>query len=153
MTSGSGAIHQHRYFFLDDNGDGQTTTKPQSGYYLIAMQLRIDGLETSDPFFMVWGTPTSDALKQAQVAMPWVDDRVDVLVGGGLEGDFNDDGVVNAADYTVYRDNERNLFTAGAYPQWSENYGAVATPPATISVPEPSALMLSVMFAAFIRRR
>lgn len=152
-TSASGAIHQHRYFFLDDNGDGQNTTLPLSGYYVIAMQLRIAGLETSDPFFLVWGTPDSDALKQAQVAIPWVGNRVDSLVGGGLEGDFNDDGVVNAADYTVYRDNERNLFTAGAYPQWGENFGAVATAPATISVPEPSALMLAAMFVAVIRRR
>jgi hypothetical protein len=152
-TSASGAIHQHRYFFLDDNGDGQNTTLPLSGYYVIAMQLRIAGLETSDPFFLVWGTPDSDALKQAQVAIPWVSNRVDSLVGGGLEGDFNDDGVVNAADYTVYRDNQRNLFTAGAFPQWNENYGAVATAPATISVPEPSALMLAAMFVGVIRRR
>jgi hypothetical protein len=152
-TSASGAIHQHRYFFLDDNGDGQNTTLPLSGYYVIAMQLRIAGLDTSDPFFLVWGTPDSDALKQAQVAIPWVSNRVDSLVGGGLEGDFNDDGVVNAADYTVYRDNQRNLLTAGVLPQWSDNYGAVAPAPATISVPEPSALMLAAMFVGVIRRR
>jgi hypothetical protein len=152
-TSSSGALHLHRFFFLDDNGDGDITTLPLSGYYVISMQLRIEGLETSDPFFLVWGTPDSDALKQAQVAIPWVNDRVDTLVGGGLPGDFNDDGVVDSADYTVYRDNERNLFTAGAYPQWSANYGAVATPPAAISVPEPSALILAVVCAGLTRRR
>ncbi len=153
ITSSSGALHQHRFFFLDDNGDGDITTLPLSGYYLISMQLSIDGLETSAPFFLVWGTPDSDALKQAQVAIPWVNDRLDSLVGGGLPGDFNNDGVVNAADYTVYRDNERNLFTAGAYSQWSENYGDVATPPATVSIPEPSAFALAAMFAGLLRRR
>jgi hypothetical protein len=152
-TSASGAIHQHRYFFLDDNGDGLNTTLPLSGYYLIAMQLRIDGLQTSDPFFMVWGTPGSELAKQAQVAIPWVNDRVESLVGGGLEGDFNNDGVVNAADYTVYRDNERNLFTAGAYPQWRDNYGAIAAPPATLTVPEPSSFVLAAVLVGLIRRR
>lgn len=149
-TSASGALHQHLFYFLDDNGDGDITTLPLSGYYLIAMQLRIDGLETSDPFFLVWGTPSSDALKQAQVAIPWVNDRVETLVGGGLPGDFNDDGVVNAADYTVYRDNERNLFTAAAFPQWRDNYGAGA--PATVSVPEPATLWMLGMSLAAVRR-
>ncbi|QDT69670.1 hypothetical protein MalM25_26090 [Planctomycetes bacterium MalM25] len=64
-----------------------------------------------------------------------------------LEGDFNGDGEVNAADYTVWRDNESGGFTPGDYDTWRLNYGATAS--STVAVPEPGALLLTVLaFAA-----
>lgn len=78
---------------------------------------------------------------------------------GGLDGDYNGDGLVNAADYTVWRDtlnsttdlradgNGNNVIDGptGAgndYEIWTTNYGASAPP--VVAVPEP----VSVLFAA-----
>ncbi|MEQ8846274.1 hypothetical protein [Botrimarina sp.] len=54
----------------------------------------------------------------------------------GLPGDFNGDGRVDAADYTVWRDGLGDTFTPSDYDTWRDNYGATAT---AASVPEPSA--------------
>ncbi|TWT99543.1 Glycosyl hydrolase family 76 [Botrimarina colliarenosi] len=72
-----------------------------------------------------------------------------------LAGDFNDDGVVDAADYTVWRDNVRvnvvlpNDRGAGLPINsrhrnlWQQNYGATLGGPAQ-TVPEPSAATLAM---------
>ena len=91
----------------------------------------------------------------------------------GLPGDYNNDQKVDAADYTVWRDNlgtagttlhNRNPATPGVvdgddYNYWKTNFGAGGAGSATIAgnVPEPSTLtMLGAMFlgvAGFARRR
>ena len=93
--------------------------------------------------------------------------------GGDLQGDFNGDGLVDAADYTVWRDNlgssamddpadgnNDGVVDSLDYDLWVANFGtrAVLNPPATASaVPEPSALvvasMASLMLGAGLRRR
>jgi hypothetical protein len=45
------------------------------------------------------------------------------MVGGSLDGDFNEDGVVDAADYTVWRNNLDILYDADDYQLWKDNYG------------------------------
>ena len=76
-----------------------------------------------------------------------------------LDGDFNGDGIVNLADYTVWRDNlgdaaedalngngdGMNGIDAGDYALWKTNFGATAAAAASLSiasaaVPEPSAI-------------
>jgi lipopolysaccharide export system protein LptA len=42
-------------------------------------------------------------------------------------GDFNVDGVVDAADYTVWRDNLGTKYTAADYDVWKANFGTVAS--------------------------
>lgn len=80
----------------------------------------------------------------------------------GLTGDYNDDGVVNAADYIVWRNNEGTAnalpndplggnIGAAHYDQWVANFGnglggGAAT--GTSAVPEPSSLML--LIAVFV---
>ncbi|TWT75527.1 hypothetical protein Pla123a_30370 [Posidoniimonas polymericola] len=86
-------------------------------------------------------------------------------VDGGLTGDYNGDGVVNAADYTVWRDADGSSVPPGTgadgsgdglvngadYDLWVANYGAsvgasvVTTPTAT---PEPSALVVLLFVSA-----
>lgn len=76
------------------------------------------------------------------------------LVGPSLPGDYNGDGFVDAADYTVWRDTDGTLVTfayegadgdgsglidAGDYAVWADNYGAGVAPTA---VPEPTAAVL-----------
>ncbi|WP_146402265.1 right-handed parallel beta-helix repeat-containing protein [Pseudobythopirellula maris] len=73
----------------------------------------------------------------------------------GVYGDYNSDGVVDAADFTVWRDGLGGAYTAADYDVWVEHFGRTsATPPpsGTQSVPEPTALLLAVM-AAFARSR
>jgi len=79
-----------------------------------------------------------------------------------LPGDYNGDGLVNAADYTVWRDRisqpsgglwggNRNLTSsdsAGDYAFWRDNYGKVRSSglaAGAASVPEPSAFLLLTM--------
>lgn len=88
-----------------------------------------------------------------------------VGVSAGVEGDYNADGVVNAADYTVWRDalgqaitlpNEGDTpgtVTQEDYVVWANNYGSSAAPSSSAAVPEPaSGLMLIVGLAATSRR-
>lgn len=75
--------------------------------------------------------------------------------GGGLAGDYNADGLVNAVDYTVWRDNlglsdaalngngtgdVSGTVVAADYDAWNSNYGASAF--SAVSIPEPGALLL-----------
>ena len=81
-----------------------------------------------------------------------------------LPGDFNDDGIVNAADYTVWRDflgvpanllpNDVDGGTVGQaqYDTWSQHFGLTLQEyvdsiplPTLVSVPEPSTWMLILM--------
>ncbi|TWT92914.1 hypothetical protein Pla108_40540 [Botrimarina colliarenosi] len=79
-----------------------------------------------------------------------------------LAGDFNGDGVVDAADYTVWRDDPS--FTPADYADWQANYGSTTVTgsfagtesPAGTGVPEPaSALLVSliVVGACYSTRR
>lgn len=84
-----------------------------------------------------------------------VNDLQAFVVGGPttVAGDFNSDGLVNAADYTVWRDsyltydpgnpadaNGNNFIGLGDRQIWADNYGAVAA--AATAVPEPSTAVL-----------
>ncbi len=74
-----------------------------------------------------------------------------------LPGDYNGDGLVNAADYTLWRDGEplpAETATAGVtdaadYLVWTRHYRGTATEAASAaSVPEPSTLIGLVVVAA-----
>jgi hypothetical protein len=75
-----------------------------------------------------------------------------------LDGDFNGDHIVNAADYTVWRNGLGSIYTEDDYNLWKSNFGA--TQPgggsaAAASVPEPSVLLLCVvgLLASTVSRR
>jgi hypothetical protein len=165
-TPTSGAFHTHRFFTLDD-GDNNGATTPQAGVYLIAMQWRMAGLTTSDPFYVAFGTlglPTS--VLETNVA-PWLIARQDLLVRSGPPGDFTGDGRVDAADYTAWRDTlgsttalaaDANLnfaIDAEDYQAWRLNFGAgSAAFTVAASVPEPRALvpLLVALFVPLLPR-
>ena len=84
----------------------------------------------------------------------------------GVGGDYNNDGVVDAADYTVWRDSSPSdvLMNEAVSPfqsdiadylYWRERYGATdsGAPAAAASAPEPSALLLAGAFAMAFRGR
>ncbi len=77
------------------------------------------------------------------------------LTSSAVRGDYNDDGQVSAADYTVYRDriggtnlvNEEvspGVIDIADYLYWRERFNATNTgaPAASAAVPEPTALVL-----------
>lgn len=159
-TPPNGAIHVHPFYFLDDNGDQLNTTLPASGIYLLALRLTIGNLEPSDPVFMIWATPELEVLPAIQPTFSWVNARVDSLVMERLPGDYNADGTVDAADYTVWRresDQPGSGLSADGngdqvvndldFALWRSNFGASAfsaASSANVAIPEPSSLALLV---------
>lgn len=94
---------------------------------------------------------------------------LDSLATEGLPGDYNDDGFVNLADYTVWRDNLAGSVTLPNDPSpsqvtiedltlWRENFGAAAAgTTATQNVAEPTACVLltlvGILYAMVSRAR
>ncbi|MCA9241190.1 MAG: S8 family serine peptidase [Planctomycetales bacterium] len=64
------------------------------------------------------------------------------LLEAESHGDFNGDGSVDAADYTVWRDGLGTEYTAADYQTWRDNYGATAANLAAVNTPEPFTLTL-----------
>lgn len=85
------------------------------------------------------------------------------MPAGGLPGDYDDDGDVDAADYTIWRDNLGrpeslpNDDTAGVgpddYDRWKTNFGQGGGGALAAAVPEPSALLLLLIAAPAALRR
>lgn len=81
------------------------------------------------------------------------------LTAGVSTGDYNGDGFVNAADYTVWRDNFGATVTAGTladgdgsgeidngdYTVWTSNFGLGTTSSFSTAVPEPASLLLLLL--------
>ncbi|QDV76088.1 PEP-CTERM sorting domain-containing protein [Botrimarina mediterranea] len=82
-----------------------------------------------------------------------------VAASTGLAGDFNNDGFVNAADYTVWRDNENTsndlggngdetgssagVVDAADYQLWRNSYGSSVAMSAAV-IPEPTTLVATL---------
>jgi hypothetical protein len=77
------------------------------------------------------------------------------MVDTSLAGDYNDDGTVNAADYTVWRDGGSPDSTQAGYDLWKANFGNSGSGGGA-SVPEPSTIGLLLVcmgiFAARLRK-
>lgn len=67
-----------------------------------------------------------------------------------LPGDYNADGVVDAADYTVWRDGGSPDSSIEGYNVWVANYGASASASGS-AVPEPTAMGLVVLASAWLQ--
>lgn len=97
-----------------------------------------------------------DLLNAFQYTMPAYSVTTLVLISDGLVGDFNRDGMVDAADFTVWRDsvgtmgntaadaNEDNVVDVDDYTLWKNNFGATQSVggSSTSAVPEPSPSLL-----------
>jgi hypothetical protein len=75
-----------------------------------------------------------------------------------LLGDFNHDGTVDAADYSVWRDGLDTIYTLADYETWKTHFGEVAggsaaSSPLSASVPEPSTAWLVFAATLFVLRR
>lgn len=75
-----------------------------------------------------------------------------------LAGDYNHDGIVDAADYILWRDGLGTVYTQADYDVWRAHFGQTANRGAgattSVAVPEPATLlMLLVGFSAMVCRR
>lgn len=76
------------------------------------------------------------------------------VIAAALAGDYNGDNVVDAADYTVWRDGGWPDTSQAAYDTWAANYGATAAPTTSTAVPEPTAVVLAIVaLAGLVKRR
>jgi hypothetical protein len=103
--------------------------------------------------------PTLSGLLDWDVSQLYTSGVLSVVAG--LPGDYNSDGLVNAADYTVWRDNVGNA--AGSLPNdpdggtigpaqyatWVANYGRANSESST-AIPEPSGAVLLMVGATII---
>lgn len=73
----------------------------------------------------------------------------------GLAGDFNGDGRVDAADYTVWRDGFGTTYTLEHYDQWQANFAQPSTGAAALSTsaPTPSAMSLLLVWCFAVLKR
>jgi hypothetical protein len=166
-TDTDGSLHAHIDFFLDD-GDGDSGTTPAHGMYLLSLRLRMPSLKTSLPAYLVFRTHGASIAALDNAAIPWVSDNADTLV---LLGDYNKNGVVEAADYTVWRNSLGQ--TGFARPAdgdasgtvelddffvWRDNYGKVSPTSGNaasladwvVAAPEPSGLSLAILTLALL---
>jgi hypothetical protein len=62
-----------------------------------------------------------------------------------IPGDFNHDGAVDAADYTVWRNGLGTTYTQDDYAVWATHFGATSggSAGAILSVPEPSTIAMA----------
>jgi hypothetical protein len=163
----TGRVHAHLANQLIADG-----TPPQ-GVYMIAWQARSEGFETSEPFLFVHRTSTiSNPVRD--LAATWAEENIDLMFGPALPGDYNDDGVVDAADYTVWRnslgtnialpneDASLNVVDAEDYAVWKLNYGqpnsgavsgAGGLAMAVVPEPGPLALALSIACGLALNRK
>jgi hypothetical protein len=68
----------------------------------------------------------------------------------GLNGDFNGNGVVDAADYTIWRKGLGPKYTQSQYLQWRQNFGVsggAGTGSSLVSIPEPAGTMYLIFIA------
>lgn len=95
--------------------------------------------------------------------------KAEGATAGGIEGDFNDDGIVNIADYTLWRDNlgaadesaindngDGGGITASDYQFWKDRFGNISGSGSIVAsstsgaIPEPASVVLTLLAAGSI---
>lgn len=166
IRSASLSLNSTSWTSLDDSnaagGDWRESPEPPAGQVT-----RLSELKPSDP-------TTLAPLSELSLGNPFVVGGSQdlsltfrLIQGGALEGDYNGDGTVNLADYTIWRDNLGGLYTVDDYTVWKDNFGATGggmesaitmngvvvyqslalTTTGAINIPEPDS-MLSLLSAA-----
>lgn len=145
------------------NGDGWETLGPATSARV--SEGRLVGASTIDHDGWVGLGNLSSGVDPGNLTFVYREDdtfrtgRVE-LVASGIEGDYNRDGRVDAADYALWRDHQGSRVvlatdsTPGVvnevdYAVWRSAYGS----PTTVSIPEPASLALIVVAMGFGRMR
>lgn len=136
------------------NVQGSLTLNPSDSVFLGAAFDSLGGVE--DLSFQ-FGLPSGTSLRGGLVS--YVDDD-GIAAPGGVDGDYNGDNIVDARDYTVWRDNlNANItlpndptpgtVTESDYVVWKNNFGQTAGSASldgsNSAVPEPASCVLTAL--------
>ncbi|WP_428304460.1 hypothetical protein [Lacipirellula sp.] len=174
VTSSSGALHSHRYFYLD-SGNQNTASSPADGIYLLSLRMKMNGYDPSQPIYMVLGTPGS-TLAALQAAESWVNAWADELAPD-FDADFNGDWVVDGSDFLVWQRNfgatnarlalgdadRDGIVGAGDLAVWRDEFGlsidsfpgavnGTLPTPAVSVIPEPGSAVLFLLGFSMLAR-
>ncbi len=140
---------------IDGAGMANPTTGDTMKFTFAVNDNDIEDFDGQETFLLLWnfGVNQFPSTNEAVVA-------VDLeLLAATLAGDYNNNGIVDAADYTVWRDGNSPDSSQAGYDLWKANFGntsgsgsAAAT--GTAAVPEPStALLLCLALAGLVASR
>ena len=116
----------------------------------------------------ITGTFDNVTLLGAAFELLYTPTSVELVATSALSGDYNNDGVVDVADYTVWRDNLGSpagtllndtvggVVRAAQYDAWRSNFGANLPPSNSLAdstVPEPSTCILLTLFVLAMASR
>jgi exonuclease III len=117
------------------------------------------GLNTStigEKVGMITIASASQGVKNGLIQIPITFEVLDAMT---LAGDFNEDGTVDARDYTVWRDGFGSLYDQDDYTDWVNNFGqslgsgGASGGSGLASVPEPASATLLLFAACLLPRR
>lgn len=146
VTLDSTGFHDYEMVY---DPDTQTVDVFANGALLIDDMLAATRQTTSPLNRILWGSNAGAGVGEANFSY------VEFIIGedsGGLVGDHNGDGVVNAADYVFGRDQLSGNFYNAFYQNFGRNDNSGAA--LADAVPEPSTLALisAALFATCISR-
>jgi hypothetical protein len=162
----SGSIHKHLPLLLNVL-DGNPSPTPPAGMYMIEWVARSEGFQTSDPFLFVHRT-SMVAAGVLNLAIQWAETNYDSLVAAGLEGDYDDNGLVDGSDFLTWQralgwpadplgsgaDGNRSGTVDGPdLSVWRDRVAAssIVGPYAAVAEPETSAVVVvSALVMAFV---
>ncbi len=163
-TNGLGAIHEHYDWAMDDDLS-VSGLNVADGIYMVAMRNRMEGLDRSKPYYMIFGTPGSTTAAR-EAAEAWADEHLDDLspdYSADFDGDLDVDGddlaiwqngyaTLDAAALQVVGDADFDNVVGGLdLLEWQRQFGSdvstfAGTTPAlaaiTAQIPEPTSLAL-----------
>jgi hypothetical protein len=107
--------------------------------------------QPSDPFLVTFN---QGQLSAAQMTTGALTINAAAITASLLPGDFNLNGTVDAADYSVWRNGLGTIYTPAQYTEWKTNFGRRLGSASIATVPEPAAAVLcfAVMWAASTTR-
>lgn len=117
---------------------------PAAGVYGFFARFTSDAYQPSDPFLVLFNQGQLSALQMTTGATAINTAAADAT---NLAGDFNSDGKVDAADYTVWRNGLGGAYDQSDYTDWKTNFGDTAGSGShgATSVPEPAGLVLGIV--------
>jgi hypothetical protein len=130
------------------NGTGTFSTVIETDDELfggIVTGVGIDGIDSEGSGNIVIGYQLADGRNGFAVAVP---------MSSQLLGDFNGDHIVDAADYTVWRNGLGSTYSQADYDIWKMHFGESNGPGSagSATVPEPSGLLLTIAAIMSFRR-
>jgi len=119
----------------------------QPGVYAFFARLTSPGLQPSVPFLLAFRNQLSVELFEEAVT--------DINQAAEPSGDYNADGIVDAADYVVWR---KTLGGEEEYEMWRDNFGAVLDAPGSGGAaghvaPEPRSILALTSVLGFLSAR